>query len=149
MPRYIDADELLKKSRRKDFIPLTISEQTKYGSLTVLKEAETDKKQSGCRILYECLCDCGRRTLADRWALESGHKTKCEYCSNHISVCENKRKRKKQINNTSEYSGVDFNRNRWRARITINNKTYLLGSYTTKQEAVSARSAAEMILNIK
>lgn len=135
-----------KTKRRKDFKPLNDIGK-KYGHLTVLKVADTDKKQSGCRILYECLCDCGERTLVDRWALESGHKTRCESCSEASERDPIKPyERNKQINNTSGCSGVDFNNNRWRARITSNNVTHLLGSYISKEEAIAARKSAELLV---
>ena len=62
----------IKKKRRIDFVPLKTGQR--FGHLTVIREADTDKRQLGCRILYECKCDCGRITLVDSWALKSGHK---------------------------------------------------------------------------
>lgn len=129
--------------RRKDFKPL---EGVRFHCLTVICEDDSGKKQSGCRILYKCLCDCGEYTLADRWALESGHKTRCEKCSNAINrKIIAPQDRKIQKNNTSGCRGVDFNCGKWRARISINNHTYILGKYNTFEEAVAARQAAEFI----
>lgn len=131
--------------RRKDFKPLT-NIGKKYGHLTVLKLADTDKKESGCRILYKCLCDCGRHTLADRWALESGHKTKCEHCSKRSNNSAKPYNRNKQVNNTSGCKGVDFNSGYWRVRITLNNKTHIIGKYATVEEATAARKSAETLI---
>lgn len=129
--------------RRKDFKPIV---GTRFHHLTVICEDDSGKKQSGCRILYKCLCDCGRYTSADRWALESGHKTRCEECSkttNREPTAPYNRKTQK--NNTSGYRGIDFNCGKWRARFSINNHTYILGKYETLEEAIAARKAAEFI----
>ena len=129
--------------RRKDFKPLT---NKKYGCLKVIGEDTSGSVISGCRVLYKCVCSCGRITYADRWALESKHKTRCEYCAKvadrePVSATT----RAIQKNNTSGYKGVDFNNGRWRARYYHNNKVILLGSFGTKEEAIAAREAAEAI----
>lgn len=133
-----------REKMRKDFKPLNYG---KYGKLTVLGLANTDKKESGCRILYDCLCECGNRTFADRWALESGHKTQCERCSKKENVNPIKPyRRNRQKNNTSGCKGVDFNRDGWRVRVTLNNKTYIIGKYSTLKEATAARKSAEALI---
>lgn len=50
--------------------------------------------------------------------------------------------------NTSGRKGVSFHMrdNHWRAQISIGNKNTLLGSFNTKEEAIAARSAAEVTL---
>jgi len=53
-----------------------------------------------------------------------------------VSRSENMRNRKGlQKNNTSGLRGVDFQNGKWRAKITINNKTIFLGNWDTKIEA--------------
>ena len=47
--------------------------------------------------------------------------------------------------NTSGHIGVYKNRNRWQASIKANKQTYFLGSFKTKEEAISAREKAEKI----
>lgn len=136
---------MIKIKRRKDFIPIR---GTRYGNLTIIKEDNSGKRESGCRILYQCLCDCGEYTLADRWALESGHKTRCEKCSGVLNrEPTTAQTRAIQINNTSGCSGVDFHCGRWRARYSIDNKTHILGEFNTKEEAIAARKAVESIIH--
>lgn len=50
-------------------------------------------------------------------------------------------------NNTSGYSGVSYDIEcaKWKARIRFNNKTYYLGRYDSKADAIKARKAAEDI----
>ena len=49
-------------------------------------------------------------------------------------------------NNTSGYTGVFFQDNRWNARITYKKVTYRLGSYIKIEDAVAARRKAETLL---
>lgn len=49
-------------------------------------------------------------------------------------------------NNTSGYTGVFFQDNRWNARITYKKVTYKLGSYIKIEDAVKARREAEILL---
>lgn len=51
------------------------------------------------------------------------------------------------MNNTSGCAGVDLNCGRWRARYSINNKTYIIGKYDTKEEAIAARKAVEFTMS--
>lgn len=54
---------------------------------------------------------------------------------------------KKHLNksNTSGYAGVYFNQKsqQWRAQITFRGKTYYLGSYEKKEDAIEARKRGE------
>ena len=56
--------------------------------------------------------------------------------------CMNK---SKQSNNTSGYPGVSWrkDRNKWRAFITVDRKQIALGLYENKEDAITARKAAE------
>jgi len=59
---------------------------------------------------------------------------------------ENMRNRKKQRNNTSEYTGVSFNKasGKWKAYITVGGKKKYLGRFHTKEEAAAVyREAAK------
>jgi len=57
---------------------------------------------------------------------------------------ENMRNRKKHRNNTSEYTGVTFDKwsGKWKAQIKINGKNKSLGYFHTKEEAAAAYEAA-------
>lgn len=59
------------------------------------------------------------------------------------SVKENTRNHKRYSTNTSGHGGVYKNRNRWRARIKVDNKLINLGSYENIEDAVKARKEAE------
>lgn len=50
------------------------------------------------------------------------------------------RNRRKQKSNTSGYVGVNKLRNKWVSIITIYNKRYVLGYFSTKKEALEARN---------
>ncbi len=54
---------------------------------------------------------------------------------------ENGQNRKISTNNTSGCKGVDFNKqcNKWRAQITIKNKSIHIGLYLKKEDAINAR----------
>jgi len=63
-----------------------------------------------------------------------------------VTRVENARNVKLLSSNTSGHAGVgwDVHRNKWRARITVNNKTKHLGRFDRIQEAVDARKHAEI-----
>jgi len=63
-----------------------------------------------------------------------------------VKRVENARNVKLLSSNTSGHAGVgwDVHRNKWRARITVNNKTKHLGRFDRIQEAVDARKHAEI-----
>lgn len=58
----------------------------------------------------------------------------------------NQKNRSKQKNNKSGYTGVcwDSNRQTWNAKIQVNGKTVNLGRFAEKDDAISARLAAEI-----
>lgn len=65
----------------------------------------------------------------------------------NLRVCsppENKRNRKINKGSYSGYKGVDFKKNRWRARIQINKKSLFLGCFMTKEEAAEAYNIAAL-----
>jgi hypothetical protein len=60
----------------------------------------------------------------------------------NLRVCtraENSRNLRKSRNNTSGYTGVSKNKNRWCASIAYNNRRYYIGSFVSKEEAARAR----------
>lgn len=102
---------------------------------------------------WECVCECGRKTIVGQTLLQSG-KTKSCGCLQatiilkNLKLCEGTAvahlKKRKLKNNKSGYTGVYQTRNgRWSAQITFKGKTYYLGSYDKIQDAVKARQRAE------
>ena len=50
----------------------------KFGSLTVIKKAETHTKPNGQRVsMWECECDCGEKTIVSHGNLKSGNVKTC------------------------------------------------------------------------
>lgn len=62
---------------------------------------------------------------------------KCNKRENNINI-------KKKINNTSGFTGVSKNGNKWKARINCNNKKITIGIFDTFNEAVLARGKADL-----
>lgn len=132
---------------RKDYVG------KRFGQLTVTGYAG----KWGGTHRWRCLCDCGKETVVNQTLLQSG-KTKSCGCLQVKAYRDNLKlfdgtsvtlleRRKNQLlsSNTSGYTGVYFNQKRgvWAAQITFKGKTYYLGSYASKQEAVKARQRGE------
>ena len=68
-------------------------------------------------------------------------KSNLEVCKHYENIVASKT----YSNNTSGRKGVHFDksRNKWCARLTVNNKDYFLGRFDAFEEAVLAREAAE------
>jgi len=64
-----------------------------------------------------------------------------------VSHEENTKNAKRRCDNNSGVTGVGFypNKNKWRARINYHGKTILLGYFGSKEEAIAARKAAEIV----
>lgn len=62
-----------------------------------------------------------------------------------VSCVDNARNKGKSPKNTSGYTGVYYRKDcgKWRACISVNNKTVNLGTFETKEEALAARKLAE------
>lgn len=57
----------------------------KFGKLKVIKDSNKRKRHSGqSKVLWECLCDCGRTKLISTGALTSGKTTSCGCVQNEI-----------------------------------------------------------------
>lgn len=125
----------------------------RFGKLTVLSYVE---KREGQRY-WHCRCDCGNEAEVQQNHLLRGHTTSCG-CQKNKTIRENLKlvdgtsvtkleavKKHLYSNNTSGYTGVYFeNRSgRWVAQITFRSKTYTLGSYENKADAVKARKKGE------
>ncbi|MCD7862647.1 MAG: transcriptional regulator [Lachnospiraceae bacterium] len=124
-----------------------------FGQLTVTAYAG---KYDGMHH-WTCLCDCGKETVVGQTLLQSG-KTKSCGCIRANIYKENLKlvagtsvtiletvQRHTNAANVSGYTGVYLNRkaNKWCAQIGFQGKTYYLGSYAHKEDAVKARKRGE------
>lgn len=132
---------------RKDFIG------KRFGKLVVTGYA--GKKDGMHR--WTCICDCGNETVVGQTLLQSG-KTKSCGCARSETVRENlklvdgtsvtlleRNAEQRYSTNTSGYTGVypQKKTGRWASQIVFKGKTYYLGAYEKKQDAVKARENAE------
>lgn len=132
---------------RKDYIG------KRFGRLTVTSYAG---KRDGMHR-WRCVCDCGNETVVGQTLLQTGKTKSCGclqaevYRDNlklidgtSVTILKTMRHRL-MVSNTSGYTGVYLDRrsNKWVAQITFKGKTYYLGSYTDKKEAIFARKRGE------
>lgn len=132
---------------RKDYVG------KRFGRLTVTAYAG---KRGGMHR-WKCMCDCGNETVVGQTLLQTG-KTKSCGCLQSEVYRENLKlidgtsvtlleaaKNRLIASNTSGHNGVYLNRRigRWTAQITFKGKTYYLGSYADKEEAILARRRGE------
>lgn len=125
----------------------------RFGLLTVTEYAG---KRAGMHR-WKCVCDCGRETTVGQTLLQSG-KTKSCGCARAKVVSENLKhfegtsvkllesgKTRRIASNTSGCTGVYQRKGskKWYAQITFKGKTYYLGSYDSREDAVKARQAGE------
>ena len=128
----------------------------RFGRLTAVEPVE---KRSGGSVVWKCRCDCGNeneypvKTLLEGKAVSCG----CSKAENDtlqrtlhyidgtcVEFIENTGKLRS--NNTSGYPGLKFVRGKWEARITFKRKTYYLGTYAEKEDAICVRKEAEQRL---
>jgi len=125
----------------------------RVGRLTVLKE--TAERKNGY-IVWLCRCDCGKETVVSQSNLQSGWTKSCGCLKGETlkeklqlvdgtSVVLLESHRKTMLpGNKSGCTGVYQNRKgKWIAQITFKGKTYYLGSYAEKSEAIRARKRGE------
>ncbi len=127
----------------------------RFGRLTVTAYAG---KEGGVHR-WRCICDCGEETVVSHSMLLSS-KTKSCGCLQAEIHRENLKliggtsvtileagKNRLIASNTSGHTGVYQNKRsgKWAAQITFRGKTYYLGSYTLKEDAVKARQRGEEI----
>ncbi|MGL6219188.1 MAG: hypothetical protein ACRC36_14215 [Lacrimispora sphenoides] len=139
----------------------------KIGMLKVIKMVRKDGKDT----YWECMCDCGKKTVVTAGNLKSGHTKSCGCL--HKNVCRQKIQRdmlneksrmkmidtvglidgtmiamlndKPPLTNKSGVRGVfwDSSREKWGAVIKFKGKQYYLGRYEKKEDAIRARKEAE------
>lgn len=125
----------------------------RFGRLTVTSYAG---KRDGMHR-WKCVCDCGNETIVGQTLLQSEKTKSCGCLQSEIyrenlklidgtSVTILKRTKNRLIaSNTSGHTGVYLNRRngQWVAQITFKGKTYYLGSYADKKDAILARKRGE------
>lgn len=125
----------------------------RFGRLTVTAYAG---KWDGMHR-WRCLCDCGKETVVGNALLLSGKTKSCgclrsETYRGNLKLIEGTSvtileagKNRLISSNTSGHTGVYLNKRsgKWAAQITFQGKTYYLGSYSDKNEAVKARERGE------
>ncbi|WP_409968899.1 zinc-ribbon domain-containing protein [Bengtsoniella intestinalis] len=128
-----------------------------FGRLTVVAWQGIDKES-----IWLCRCDCGKVVVATQSSLTTGKTTSCgcfreevrkENFKNNIhfvdGTCIEKIAAKTTAkNNTSGFRGVNQRANgTYRVSITFKRKRYALGTYKTKEEAIQARLAGEVMVD--
>lgn len=134
----------------------------KFGRLTVIRDTGERK---GEKIIYECLCDCGKTKNVSASNLKSGQVQSCgclSYEKLHdkaFNDASTERLMKNVIDGTNLYllndnirsnnksgkRGVSFSykKEKWYACIGIKGKNINLGYYTKLEDAIKARKEAE------
>lgn len=126
----------------------------RFGKLTAL---EPDGQVIRGSAVWRYHCDCGGEVHAPLHQLTAGYRKSCGCLQSEVyrdnlklidgtSVTLLEAARSRLISsNTSGHTGVYLNRRngRWVAQITFKGKTYYLGSYADKEEAILARKRGE------
>lgn len=128
-----------------------------YGHLTV-----TNAFRKKSKLYAVCKCSCGKefvvlaknfpkvkscgcaQTRARKKNIQKAHETFLNGCVENSSVyCIKPKKMLK--NNTSGVRGITYDRTaqKWQAQIVFKGKTYKLGRYIDKEDAIRARKMAE------
>ena len=106
---------------------------------------------------WRCRCDCGGEAVVGQTLLQTGKTKSCgclqsEIYKDNLKLVDGTSvtvleavKRRPLSDNTSGYTGVywDGRRGKWLAQIGFKGKSYRLGAYPDKQEAVAARRRGE------
>jgi len=116
--------------------------QTRFGKLTLNYIDKND---------HYCVCDCGIRIILTKEQLDKNRHCGCEY-RKYLLALSGKEDDKHELEQTqtttySENRGVNFEKNKWRARITFQTKVYHLGYFSSKEAAIEMRKEAEHNLN--
>lgn len=121
-----------------------------FGKLTVLEPAPN----IGKRTAWLCQCECGNKIVVQTKFLRNGHVVSCgckkkssegrmHYIDGTcIELLQMKTVRK---NNQSGTPGIFWSphEQRWRAQIGFKGKSYTLGRFSRKSDAIKARKNAE------
>lgn len=126
----------------------------RFGRLTVVSYIG---KRRGMHF-WRCKCDCGRFCDAGQTNLQNGETSSCGCLAEErrketlkfmdgtsVKILENTLSGRLIATNTSGRTGVywDPKTQKWRAKIEFKRKTYDLGSYQRKEDAIAARERGE------
>lgn len=130
-------------------------EGQRFGELVAIKPVGSD----GNITNWLCKCDCGKDTIVARNNLISGRTKTCGHGCNVTKSFESFAKynfidgtsiagiNRKELNknNKSGVTGVnwDSRKNKWRAIIMFKYKSYHIGYFENKEDAIKARKEAE------
>lgn len=129
----------------------------KFGKLTAIKCIGKGTDRS---YLWECKCDCGKTLNVMSTSLLSGNTKSCgclsrkkiieeskkNYIANtNVSIIKSLMDNSKSKITKSGVKGVgwDKRRKKWRAYIGFKNKSYHLGYFDSKEDAIKVRKTAE------
>lgn len=133
----------------------------RFGRLTVLEYAGKKRKvtdKSAATITYwKCRCDCGNEIIVGQPELQNGDTQSCGclqkdracavlgLCDGTSAAILERNRGHVRSDNRSGYTGVyqDKRSDLWYARITFKKKTYYLGAYEKKEDAIRARQRGE------
>lgn len=129
----------------------------RFGELTALYPLS--QRNADRNIMWHCRCSCGKDIDVPSNRLTSGNVTNCgcktktlqreaagKYNKDETSITAMYRSNLK--NNTSGVKGVSYfkSRGQWVAYIMFKKVRHFLGYYSSKEEAIKARKAAEVEL---
>ena len=127
----------------------------RFGRLTAIEALE--ERSATESVVWRCSCDCGQEIKLPYASLASGNTRSCGCLrkelpgpSEHMhyidgTCVEMLECRKLRSDNTSGYTGVQWNKRKgkWHALITFKGKNYHLGYFDKIEDAAEARKEAE------
>ena len=127
----------------------------RFGRLTA--QYPLPARDASGSTVWHCICDCGGEIDAPLHQLTAGYRKSCgclqeKQLLENLKLCEGTSvtilgsgRRRLRHTNTSGVTGVYQNRRtqKWCAQITFRRKTYYLGSFEQKSDAVNARRQGE------
>ncbi len=125
----------------------------RFGRLVAI---EPIQQRSGGSVMWKCRCDCGRESIHASKTLISGRTQSCGCLKRANNVLQEKlhyingtcvefleNTEERRRDNTSGCRGLKKMRGKWQVCITFKKRTYYLGTYADKEEAIRIRRRAE------
>lgn len=128
----------------------------RFGRLTVIEYMGKMNKNSSLKY-WKCRCDCGNEVIVGQTELQSGESQSCgcyqkERLLESLQLIEGTSvtilkytKDHLKASNKSGYTGVFYDKRtgKWIAKINFKKKSYWLGRYDDKEDAIKARQRGE------